>query len=180
MGNFFFHLFRSTSMSTIMQSIKPYPFVLLCMAAGISASYGADENGFHAVATYECIGLYFKSPDLGPCDVRFRQDDASAWREGYPLVYDPRDNEYRGSIVGLMPATSYSVKITLDGKSHELSCKTRSDSFPIGKTTCLEGGIGTKPLVITESGTPEGYHLITPAKDSKATIDVRNAENYTW
>jgi hypothetical protein len=34
-------------------------------------------------------------------------------------------------------------------------------------------------LVITESGTPEGYHLITPAKDSRATIDVRNTENYT-
>ena len=113
-------LFRSTSMSTITHSTKLILFVLFCTAAGISTSYGAGEDDFHAVATYECIGLYFKSPDLGPCEVRFRQDGLSAWREGYPLVYDPRDNEYRGSIIGLQSDTSYSVKITLNGKN--LSC----------------------------------------------------------
>jgi len=119
-------------MSTITHSIKLFLFVLFCTAASISASYGSGEGDFHAVSTYECIGLYFKSPDLGPCEVRFKQGDSSAWREGYPLVFDPRDNEYRGSIVGLQPDTSYSVKITLNGKSHDLVCKTRSDSFPIG------------------------------------------------
>ncbi len=175
----FIYLFWSISMSTIIQCIKLYMLVLLYAATGISALYGGGEDDFHAVATYECIGLYFKSPDLGPCDVSFRQDGTSTWREGYPLVFDTRDNQYRGSIVGLMPATSYSVKITLNGKSHELACKTKTDSFPIGKMTYLEGGISSKSLVITESGTPEGYHLITPAKDSKATIDVRKAENYT-
>ena len=166
-------------MSTIMRRINLFLFVLFCTAAAISTSYGSGGDDFHAVATYECIGLYLKSPDLGPCDVRFRQDGTSAWREGYPLVFDPRDNQYRGSIVGLQPDTSYSVKITLNGKSYELVCKTRTDSFPIGKITYLESRIRSKPLVITESGTAEGYHLITPAKDSKATIDVRNAENYT-
>lgn len=166
-------------MSTIMHSTKLILFVLFCTAAGISTSYGTGEGDFHAVATYECIGLYFKSPDLGSCDVRFRQGGSSTWREGYPLVFDPRDNQYRGSIVGLQPGTSYSVKITLNGKSYELVCKTKTDSFPIGKITYLQGGIRSKSLVITESGTAEGYHLITPAKDSRATIDVRNAENYT-
>ncbi len=152
--------------------------VLLFAMVCISNSYGAGEDGFHAVATYECIGLYFKSPDLGACGVQFRLDGESAWREGYPLVYDPRDGEYRGSIVGLSPGTSYSVKVTAVG-SHELICRTRSDRFPIGKTTYLEGGTGSKPLVITESGTPDAYHLITPAEGSRATIDVRNAEDYT-
>jgi hypothetical protein len=166
-------------MSTIMRSIELYLLVLSCTTAGISESYAAGEDDFHAVATYECIGLYLKSPDLGQCDVRFRPDDASTWREGYPLVYDPRDSEYRGSIVGLQPDTSYTVRITLKGKDYELACKTRNDSFPIGRTTYLEGGISSKPLIITESGTPEAYHLITPAKDSRAAIDVRNAESYT-
>jgi hypothetical protein len=175
----FIYLFGSISMNTIMRSIKLYLLVFLCTTAGISQSYGVAEGDFHAVATYECIGLYFKSPDLGQCDVQFRQDGSSAWREGYPLVYDSRDSEYRGSIVGLQPDTSYNVKITLDGKNYELVCKTRTDSFPVGKTTYLEGGISSKPLIITESGTPEGYHLITPARDSRTTIDVRNAENYT-
>jgi hypothetical protein len=175
----FIHLFRGLSMGKIIRNIRPFLLVFFCTVAGISVSYAAGEDDFHAVATYECIGLYFKSPDLGQCDVQFKQDGDSDWREGYPLVYDPRDNQYRGSIVGLQPDTSYNVKIMLDGKSHELSCKTRNDSFPIGKTTYLEGGVSSKPLVITKSGTPEAYHLITPARDTRATIDVRNAENYT-
>jgi hypothetical protein len=172
-------LFRNTSMKTIIRSIILLLFIVFYMIVAISQSYAAGEGDFHAVATYECIGLYFKSPDLGQCDVQFRRDGASNWRDAYPLVYDSRDNQYRGSIVGLQPDTSYSVKITLKSKSHELSCKTRNDSFPIGKITYLDGGISSKPLVITESGTPEAYHLITPAKDTRATIDVRNAENYT-
>jgi hypothetical protein len=175
----FIRLFGSISMETIKHSIRLFLLVIFCLAAGISESYATGEDNFYAVTTYECIGLYLNSPDLGRCDVQLRPNDTSAWSEAYPLVYDPRDNQYRGSIVGLQPDMSYNVKITLDDKSHELSCKTRNDSFPISKITYLEGGISSKPLVITESGTPEGYHLITPAKDSKATIDVRNAENYT-
>jgi hypothetical protein len=166
-------------MSTITCSTKLFLFAIFFVIVSVSLSYGASGDDFHAVVTYECIGLYYKSPDLGQCDVQFRQDGETTWREGYPLVYDPRDSQYRGSIVDLQPGKSYSVKIVLDGKSYELVCKTRNDSFPAGKITYLEGGSSSKPLVINESGTPEGYHLITPAKDSKATIDVRNAEDYT-
>jgi len=154
-------------------------FILLFTATDVSTLYSAGEDNLRAVGTYECIGLYFKSPDLGRCGVRFRQKETSTWRDGYPLVYDQRDNEYRGSIVGLEPGTVYDIKITLNNKSSELTCTTKNDQFPIGKITYLKAGIHTKPLRITESGTPKGYHLITPAKDSKATIDVRNAEDYT-
>ena len=153
--------------------------ILLFAAVCMSNSYSANKDNFHAVPTYECIGLYLKSPDFGPCNVRFRENDASTWRQGYPLVYDPRDNEYRGSIVGLKPHTSYNVEITVNNDSRELTCETKDDRFPIGKITYLEGGVHSKPLVITESGSAKGYHLITPAEDSKATIDVRNAEDYT-
>jgi len=156
--------------------------LLLCLFSvtmkGSTLSASAHDD-FHAVATYECTGLYFKSPEVGQCSVMFRPSGTSAWREGYPLVYDPRDSEYRGSIVGLKPDTSYSVKITLDGKDHELTCRTRSDHFPIGKTTYLTPGADSEPVVITESGSAKGYHLVTPAKNSRATIDVQNAEEYT-
>jgi len=30
-------------------------------------------------------------------------------------------------------------------------------------TTYVQGGIRSKPLVVTESGSAKGYHLITPA-----------------
>jgi hypothetical protein len=155
--------------------------LLVFLSATINAPTlsAAGENDLSAVATYECIGLYFKSADMGRCDVRFRPSGTSTWREGYPLVHDPRDDEYRGSIVGLSPNRSYSVRITLNGRDHELTCRTRNDRFPIGKTTYLEAGSSPEPIVITEYGSAEGYHLITPAKDSRATIDVQNAEKYT-
>jgi hypothetical protein len=166
-------------MKTLMRHINLLLLILLFTTTDVSILYSADEDALRAVGTYECIGLYYKSPDLGRCRVRFRQKGASTWRDGYPLVYDRRDNEYRGSIVGLEPGTVYDIKITLDNKTGELTCTTKNDQFPIGKITYLKAGIHTKPLRITESGTPKGYHLITPAKDSKATIDVRNAEDYT-
>ncbi len=166
-------------MKTHMRNINLLLFILLFTTTDVSTLYSADEDTFRAVATYECIGLYFKSPDLGLCRVRFRQKGTSTWRDGYPLVHDRRDNEYRGSIVGLEPDTVYDIKITLNNKSSDLICTTKNDRFPIGKTTYLKAGIHAEPLRITESGTPEGYHLIMPAKDSKATIDVRNADEYT-
>ena len=166
-------------MNIFLHKINLLLLILLFTITNISKSYSADENIFYAASTYECIGLYFKSPDLGLCNVQFRQNGTSAWRDGYPLVHDPRDNEYRGSIVGLKPNTAYNINIILNNKNHELICKTKNDSFPIGKITYLEDIIHSKPLVITESGSPNGYHLFTPAEGSKATIDVRNAEDYT-
>ena len=92
-------------MSTIMYGTRLFLLVLIFTTIGISTSYSAGKDDFYAVSTYECIGLYFKSPDQGKCEVRFRKDDSSTWREGYPLVYDPRDSQYRGSIIGLQPDT---------------------------------------------------------------------------
>ena len=166
-------------MDTFMRNINLFLFILLFTTTNISKLYSAAEDNFYAAPTYECIGLYFKSPNLGDCYIQFRQNGTSTWRQGYPLVHDPRDDEYRGSIVGLKPHTTYGIKVTLNNRTYELICKTRNDHFPIGKITYLEEGMHLKPLVITESGTAEGYHLITPAEDSKATIDVRNAEEYT-
>lgn len=154
-------------------------FVLVYFSMNVSAPCSAGEDGFNAVATYECIGLYFKSPDEGQCNVRFRPNGTSDWREGYPLVYDPRDNEYRGSIVDLKSDTSYDIRITFNGKEHVLICKTRSDHFPIGKTTYLKAGTNTEPIMITESGSAKGYHLIVPEENSRATIDVQNSQDYT-
>lgn len=166
-------------MNTFTRGINLSLLALLLATISVPMLHGAGESNFHAVSTYECIGLYFKSPDLGECEVRFREDGTSKWRQGYPLVYDPRDKEYRGSIVCLKPNANYAVEITLAGDSYKLTCETRNDRFPIGKTTYLEGGVRSEPLIVTESGSAKGYHLITPAENSKTTIDVRNAEDYT-
>ncbi|MBN1805760.1 MAG: hypothetical protein JW837_10950 [Sedimentisphaerales bacterium] len=165
-------------MKTLMSNINLLLLATL-LTTNSSNLYSAEKDDFYAISTYECIGLYFKSPDSGQCNIQFGQKETSNWQEGYPLVYTPRDNEYRGSIVGLKPNTIYDIKISINNKIHELTCRTKNDQFPIGKITYLNDEINSKSLMITESGSPKGYHLITSAKDSKATIDVRNAEKYT-
>ncbi len=166
-------------MKVFLRNTKISLFFVFFTIASTSASYGTDKNNAQAVPTYECIGLYFKSPDTGECYVRFKEKGASTWREGYSLVYDPRDQEYRGSIVGLKSNTTYDIRIMLDDNSYDLTCQTKNDSFPIGKITYLKDVNYSTPLKITESGTPKDYHLVMPVEHSKATIDVRNAQNYT-
>ena len=39
--------------------------LFLLLATNISNSYSAVESYFHALSTYECIGLYFKSTESG-------------------------------------------------------------------------------------------------------------------
>ncbi|MHC4629569.1 MAG: hypothetical protein ACYTDV_21560, partial [Planctomycetota bacterium] len=96
-------------MNTFRRGVHLLLSILLFATADVSVLDGAEEEILRAVATYECIGLYFKSPDLGQCHVRFMETGTSKPREGYPLVCDPRDGEYRGSIVGLKPNTDYAI-----------------------------------------------------------------------
>jgi hypothetical protein len=127
-----------------------------------------------AVTTFECAGLYWKVGDNGACRVRYRARPGGEWRAGLELVYDPRDGEYRGSLVGLKPDTDYEAEFTAGSRAESLAFRTRSDRFPIGKTTLVPAGETSTPLVITESGTPGGYHLVTVAPGTRATIDLRN------
>jgi hypothetical protein len=133
-----------------------------------------------ATSTFECIGLYWKPGDVGggEAKVRFRQQGDGTWREGYPLWYAERDSEYRGSLVHLRPGTTYEVELTApSGQKASLTAATRSEQFPIGKTTHLPGGEMDKPVRITESGTADAWHLVTPAPGTKTTIDVFNLQD---
>ena len=130
-----------------------------------------------AVPTFECIGLYWKPGDVegGDAKVRFRTQGDGTWREGYPLWYAEQDGEFRGSLVGLRPGTTYEIELTVpSGKKASLTAATRSEQFPIGKTTHLPGGEMDKPLRVTESGTADAWHLVTPAPGTKTVIDVFN------
>src|SRR5450759_1253412 len=65
----------------------------------------------NAVATYECAGIYWKTPQAGVCKIRFKEVAKGSWKESMELVYDSRDSEYRGSIIGLTPNTEYQVEL---------------------------------------------------------------------
>lgn len=154
------------------------PLALLALGAGLLPLRGpaasAAAAGLHAVTTYECAGLYWKTAEAGACRVRFRAAGETAWRAALDLVYDARDGEYRGSIVGLTPDTAHEAELTAGGRTATVAFRTRSDRFPIGKTTLVPSGESSSPIVITESGTPEGYHLVTAPPGVRSTIDLRN------
>jgi len=109
-----------------------------------------------AVPTFECIGLSWKPGDAGggEAKVRFRAQGDEAWREGYPLWYAELDGEFRGSLVGLRSGTTYEIELTApSGEKASLTAATRSEQFPIGKTTYLPGGEMDKPVRLAEAGT---------------------------
>jgi hypothetical protein len=130
-----------------------------------------------ALPTFECVGIYHPSPDKSACQVQYRAAGTTEWRPALDLVFDPRNAEHRGSIVGLRPDTAYEVRLTHAGQTHVVPVRTRSERFPIGKTTHVASQF--TPLEIKESGTPEGYHLVTPHPQTRATVDVRNQADHT-
>jgi hypothetical protein len=149
-------------------------FLSMFLAAG---TYAGDKA--RAVATFESLGLYYDRPaPAKACTVHYKSAAGKDWREGYPLVYDAREHQYRGSLVNLKPATAYEIRLEADTDRVEFKASTLSETFPIGKTTTLPGGAADKPLVISEGGTENGWHLVTPAPGTKYVNDAFNLADY--
>jgi hypothetical protein len=135
------------------------------------------STGTSAIATFESLGLYWKpgtNPGSAGCQVRFRKSAETSWRQGYPMWYDSRNSECRGSLVHLAPGTEYVVQFGLPGKSfsHERKVKTWAESFPIAKT--IQVPSGSQTLKITQGGSPSGYVLYT----GPATLDANNGQDF--
>ena len=144
-----------------------------------SISLRAASGNARAVPTFESLGLYYdRAAAQDGCRVRYRISGASEWSEGYPLVYDQRERQYRGSLVGLKPGTGYEIRLEADRENVELNARTMSEEFPVGKTTHLPGGNMDKTLYVREGGTEEGWHLIAPAPGTKVVSDVFNLSDY--
>ena len=129
-----------------------------------------------AVATFECLGLYWKAPggaDDVPCDVRYRPAGGGAWQEGLPLWFDARDGEYRGSLVNLRPGTAYEVALTLRGAAARatLAASTWKETFPVAATVTLPAA-SADTLTVDRSGTADGYIMYAPAAGAAAVIDA--------
>lgn len=132
-----------------------------------------------AIPTFESLGLYYNRPVARKtCDVKYRAAGSTAWREGYPMVYDPREKQYRGSLVLLTPDTEYDIRLHAGEQPVEFRARTRSEVFPIGKRTDVPGGTIDQTLRIKEGGTERGWHLVTPAPGTKVISDVFNLAEY--
>ena len=152
--------------------------MLLAAIKGVAQNPWQTDANPYAVPTYECVGLYWNTEESGLCRVEYKAAENTKWQKGLDLIYDKRTNQYRGSIINLLPASVYDIKLINSNTSEKLSVTTRSEIFPIGKTTTIPQGESSKPIVISESGTPEAYHLVTVSKGQRSTIDARNAFDY--
>src|SRR6188508_3558162 len=101
--------------------------ILLCLAS--TPAWAADAS---AVPTFESLGLYYNQPTPArACAVRYREA-GSQWLDGYPLVYDRREKQWRGSLVQLKPDTAYDIQLDCGGRV-DLQARTLSDQFPVGR-----------------------------------------------
>ncbi len=144
-------------------------------------SYGqapADEAANpYAVTTFECAGLYWKVPEAAACELRYREAHGTTWRKGLDLVYDSRHGQYRGSIIGLTPNMDYEAELSAGSANSRVAFRTRSDVFPIGRKTVLPAGETDRTIVITESGTPDAYHLVT-VPESRSLLNLKNVADH--
>jgi hypothetical protein len=148
-------------------------------AVAAASSHAADDGKAWAEPTFESLGLYWNHPGgQEKCPVRYRAANTQDWRKGHYLVYDSRERQYRGSLVGLTPDTAYDIRLGEDAKPVEFQARTRSDQFPVGKTTHLPGETADRTLHIREGGAADAWHLVTPAPGAKYVNDVFNLADY--
>lgn len=153
--------------------------VVLSIAYLVSA---AEKTAVSLVPTFHCMSIYW-SPEKGSPErkvsVKFRKVGKKQWRKGLPLRYNPIKtpackSDYRGSLVNLTPATTYEIKLTLDGTDNKINGKgtTWSEKFLV-KSTVKESDRQTT-LKVNKSGKPGAYVLY---EGTGCTIDTSNKED---
>jgi hypothetical protein len=161
--------------------------VLIGVLACSGRSGGDSPPAFPTVAgatpvvvpTFHCLGIYWKPEDgdaARSCAVRYRVAGSQQWRDALPLWFDPRNGEYRGSIVNLEPGTGYEIQLKTNSVTHTLQARTWSESFPVAKTIRLPAR-SQETLVVDQSGTPHGYVLYAAEEGSSAVIDVNGTHD---
>jgi hypothetical protein len=133
------------------------------------------------VPTFHSIGLYWSGVggEGVPAKVEFRESGAGAWRKGLDLWYDPRNREYRGSLVELKPASIYEVRLSAGAATETLKARTWSEAFKVKRT--VEVPAGATQLVIEakdSGGAEEGYVVFTGKTIGENCITVRQGAHH--
>ena len=144
-----------------------------------------------AVSTFSSIGLYADiSGDMSQFTrghSAYRKKGESVWRPSLPMQWQAKTKQLRSSLLNLEADTEYQIKTWLEDPSLKeaiapayTKVRTWTDELPIAKTIYLPAGESTEPLVITESGSADGWirytsdptHLSTLNVDKRATHAV--------
>lgn len=153
----------------------------------------ADVQAVIVIATYHSASLYWQPASGGSavtCEVNYRPVGATLWRVGHELYWDDftrnlaqPPEQYKGSLLHLKPGTAYEGRLKLsNGQFRDFNFTTKTDpsELPIDGVTLLPGtSTATLTLDATDTGAPDGYHLITfdPANGG-AEIDVSDLARY--
>jgi hypothetical protein len=142
------------------------------------------EPKVEAVPTFESIGLYWSLPEgsaAAAARVTYRPAGVAAWSEAQDLWFDGRalggrPPEYRGSIVGLKPATKYEVRLSLAGTPivKTIHVATWRETLPIARTVELPANSTTTLEIADVNGSADGFILYTGPSGGAARIDVGN------
>lgn len=90
----------------------------------------------------------------------YRKVGDNGWQEAFPLLYVPQEGAWRGSIFFLEENCDYQARVEISGSKTELltqSFRTRNSQVPIAKSIELSPEDFSGELVITESGSADGY-----------------------
>ena len=131
--------------------------------------------GPNAVPTFNSIGLYW-GPSGGSesngAKVEFREAATAGWRQGLAPWFDPRNAEYRGSIVELEPGTAYEIRLTLDsGFTETIRAATWSESLRIKRTRHIAPGTTRLVIEASDSGDETRGYVVFTAAPGRNVID---------
>ena len=150
---------------------------LAIFSLACASPVAAQSPNPRAVPTYEAAGFYWTNPPGNPasgCAIRFRTVGAATWVTGLAMWFDSRNNECRGSVVGLAPDTDYEAELSVPGNPQARSVlfRTWANQKPIKKTIPVLAGSTT--LDITESGSAAEGYVVYQAVPVGAILDVNN------
>jgi hypothetical protein len=151
-------------------------------AALFSASPSAAGSA-HSISTFHSIGLYW-SPPAGapdnPARVEFRAAGEPSWRQALELWFDPRNSQYRGSVVELKPGTAYAVRLTLSsGRSETVHTRTWGERFKVKRTVRLKPGATRLVIEPSDSGNEREGYVVFTASPGANVIDQAGASDET-
>ena len=120
---------------------------------------------FELVPGFEVCSFYLNGCNASTAGefsakLRFRRSGDRDWQPALAPVYAPAERSARGSLLNLTECTAYDLQLEIDDRGrHEIierQFRTRSPRVPVAQT--IELGPDTRlPLVIRESGSPDGY-----------------------
>ncbi len=137
----------------------------MVMDRGLATVVTISTQRFECRPSFENCSVYLTQPQAERGQkqnlrLTYRQVGETAWQESFPPVFVPQEGAWRGSIFFLQENSEYEVQAEISGEKTEVLTqlfRTRNSQVPIAKTIELSAEDFPGELVITESGTADGY-----------------------